>query len=138
MRRSPLLSSDGGLPGISAVRAEHSELGTRWLYAEQQVPVLITGNETNNERVFGSANDAPYVKDGIDRSVVHGETEAVNPDGTGTKAALHHSLVVPAGGSATVRLRLTDTAVRSDPVRRLRRADDRPPRARRTSSTPTC
>ncbi len=39
------------------------------------------------------------------------KAETVNPDGTGTKAALHHILVVPAGGSATVRLRLTDTPV---------------------------
>ncbi|MDX6340762.1 MAG: hypothetical protein QOH87_900, partial [Trebonia sp.] len=105
----PLLSSDSGLYGISAVRAEHSELGTRWLYAEQPVPVLMTGNETNNEQVFGSPNDTPFVKDGIERAVVHGESGTVNPDGSGTKAALNHILVVPAGGSATLRLRLTDT-----------------------------
>ncbi len=105
----PRLSSGSGLSGISAVRAEHGELGTRWLYAEQPVPVLMTGNETNNERVFGSANDTPFVKDGIERAVVHGEGGTVNLDGTGTKAALHHILVVPAGGSATIRLRLTDT-----------------------------
>ena len=73
------------------------------------MPVLVTGNETNNERVFGSPNDTPYVKDGIDRAVVHGEASAVNPDGSGTKAALHYVLNVPAGGSATMRLRLTDT-----------------------------
>ena len=41
---------------------------------------------------------------------MHGEDGTVNPDGTGTKAALHHFLVVPAEGSATIRLRLTDTA----------------------------
>ena len=57
---------------MSAVVAEQSELGTRWLYDDQQVPVLVTGNETNNERVFGSSNDSPYVKDGIERAVVHG------------------------------------------------------------------
>src|SRR3984957_14686878 len=104
----PVLRTDTRLPGVCAVQAEHSELGSRWLYAEQPVPVLMTGNETDNERVFGSPNDAPYVKDGIERAVVHGEGDKVSPDGTGTKAALHHILVVPAGGSATVRLRLTD------------------------------
>jgi len=105
----PVLHTDGTVGGLSAVRAEHSELGPRWLYAQQPVPVLVTGNETNNERVFGSPNDTPFVKDGIDRAVVHGDSGAVNPDGAGTKAALHHILVVPAGGSATLRLRLTDT-----------------------------
>jgi hypothetical protein len=100
----PVLQAQAG----GVVRAEHRELGTRWLYADQGVPVLVTGNETNNERVFGTANDTPYVKDGIDRAVVHGDQAAVNPAGTGTKAALHHVVTVPAGASATVRIRLTD------------------------------
>ena len=91
----------------SAVRVSDDELGTRWLYADQGVPVLVTGNETNNERVFGSANDEPYVKDGIDRAVVGGDASAVDPSGTGTKAAMHYAMTVPAGGSATLRLRLT-------------------------------
>jgi hypothetical protein len=66
----PSLHTVQNLRGISAVRAEHSELGTRWLYTDREVPVLVTENETNNERVFGSANETPYVKDGIDRAVV--------------------------------------------------------------------
>jgi hypothetical protein len=105
----PALQAYTGGPGGSAVRAEHSQLGTRWFYAEQQVPVLVTENETNNETVFGSPSDTAYVKDGVDRAVVHGEEGTVNPDGTGTKAALHYVLTVPARGSATIRMRLTDT-----------------------------
>jgi hypothetical protein len=110
----PMLRADTSQPGVTAVRAEHSELGDRWFYAEQPAPVLTTGNETNNERVFGSPNDVPYVKDGIDRAVVHGEAQAVDPAGTGTKAALHYVLEVPGGGSETLRLRLTD-GQRPDP-----------------------
>ncbi|OIJ64418.1 MGH1-like glycoside hydrolase domain-containing protein [Streptomyces mangrovisoli] len=94
-----------------AVRADHEELGTRRLYFSGASEVLFTGNETNDERIFGTPNATPYVKDGIDRCVVHGERDAVDPGHTGTKAAVHHRLTVPAGGSATVRLRLTDTAV---------------------------
>jgi hypothetical protein len=104
----PMLRTDASRPDISVVRAEHSQLGTRWLYAEQQVPVLMTGNETNNELVFNSPNDEPYVKDGIERAVINGESAAVNPDGTGTMAAMHHIVTVPAGGSATIRMRLAD------------------------------
>jgi hypothetical protein len=105
----PTLRVDSDAAGTSAVVADHTEIGTRWFYADQQVPVLVTGNETNNERMFGSPNDSLHVKDGIERAVVHGEDGTVNPDGTGTKAAQHHVLVVPAGGSATIRMRLTDT-----------------------------
>src|ERR1700761_7495527 len=99
-------ATDAG--GRSVIRVEHSELGTRWLRADSPVPVLVTDNETNNERVFGSPNDTPYVKDGIDRAVVGGDASAVNPDGKGTKAALHYVLNVPAGGAAPLRARLND------------------------------
>ncbi|HEV2376180.1 MAG TPA: hypothetical protein VGS19_28925 [Streptosporangiaceae bacterium] len=105
----PSLHTVPGPGGLGTVRAEHSELGTRWLYADQDVPILVTGNETNNERIFGSANDVPYVKDGIDRAVVGGDASAVDPAGTGTKAAVHYTLTVPAEGSASLRLRLTTT-----------------------------
>jgi hypothetical protein len=56
------------------------------------------------------------VKAGIGRCVVGGETGAVNPDRVGTKAAAHYVLDVPAGGSVTVRLRLTDTDLSADAV----------------------
>ena len=70
---------------------------------------MFTQNETNNERIFGSPNDSPYVKDGIDRYVVHGETVRSTRPAPGPKAATHCRLTVGAGASATVRLQLTDT-----------------------------
>jgi hypothetical protein len=113
----PSLRTVTDVDGVSAVRAEHAVLGRHWFLADRAVPVLVTGNETNNERVFGSANETPYVKDGIDRAVVHQDEAAVDPTGVGTKAAMHYRLVVPAGGSETLRLRLTDTEPnRFDPV----------------------
>ncbi|MGQ4385254.1 MGH1-like glycoside hydrolase domain-containing protein [Streptomyces sp. SAS_270] len=106
------------VPGLreapGAIRADHDELGTRRLYFATDTPTIFTENDTNNERIFGTRNAGPYVKDGIDRCVVHGDTTAVNPDGTGTKAAVHHVLSIPGGDSATIRLRLTDTEL-ADP-----------------------
>ncbi|MFF4629567.1 MGH1-like glycoside hydrolase domain-containing protein [Streptomyces griseorubiginosus] len=105
------------VPALSAVegaiRADHEELGTRWLH-HQGGETLFTDNETDNERIFGSPNTTPYVKNGIDRYVVHGATDAVNPARTGTKAAVHHVLTIPAADSARIRLRLTDTEL-TDP-----------------------
>ena len=106
----PELQAGADAEGRGLVRAEHSELGFRWLRADAPVPVLVTENETNNERAFGSPNETPYVKDGIDRAVVGGDASAVNPDGNGTKAAFHYVLNVPAGGSARLRVRLNDVA----------------------------
>lgn len=107
-RRPRLTAPDHGDhgPGRSVVRADHPELGVWELHCAGEVPLLFTENETNNERLFGSPNTSPYVKDGIGRCVVDGETTAVNPQRTGTKAAADHTLTVAPGGSAELRMRL--------------------------------
>jgi hypothetical protein len=71
---------------------------------------LFTENETNNQRLFNSENASPYVKDAFHEWLIHNRQEAVNPNGTGTKAAAHYRLTVPAGGSGVVCLRLTKAA----------------------------
>jgi hypothetical protein len=105
----PVLRRLDGVPGVSTVQAEHGQLGRRWLHAEGANPVLFTGNETNNEKIFGTSNETPYVKDAFHRYVVQGDHTAIDPTGVGTKAAVQYTLTIPAGESATVRLRLTDT-----------------------------
>ena len=92
------------------VAASHAELGDRYLYCEKDVPLLFTENETNNERIFGTPNASPYVKDGINNYVVNGKRDAVNPQHTGTKTVAHHRINVAAGETATIRLRLSDLA----------------------------
>ena len=125
----PVLRQAAGEAG-GVIAASHPDLGERFLYAEGAAALLFTENETNNERLFGSPNRTPYVKDGINNYIVHGRRDAVNPEKTGTKAAAHYPLTVAAGESRTLRLRLSDVAparIGSDegrPVRqRLRRRD---------------
>ena len=103
----PTLTGADGEPGIAAARASHSELGDWVLRADASAQLLFCENETNNERLFGVANASPYVKDGINEFVVAGKVDAVNPERTGTKVAADHVLDVPAGDSASIRLRLT-------------------------------
>ena len=52
----------------------------------------------------------PYVKDGINNYVVHGQHERGEPGEEGTKVAAHYRLTVPPGDSQVIRLRLTDVA----------------------------
>src|SRR5262249_48284670 len=78
------------------------------LFCEGGPALLFTENETNNQRLFGSPNATPYVKDGINDYVVQGRSEAVNPRQAGTEAAAHYRLTVGSGQTAVVRLRLTD------------------------------
>ena len=99
-----------GTQGVQIVAASHAELGERYLYCEGDVPLLFTENETNNQRIFGTANSSPYVKDGFDNYIVHGNRDSVNPLKTGTKCAANYQLQVGAGQTATIRLRLSNLA----------------------------
>ena len=89
------------------IRASHLELGDRTLECEGKPELLFTENESNATRLWGTPNPSPYVKDAFHECVIHNKHEAVNPAMTGTKAAAHYSLSVPAGGSKVVRLRLS-------------------------------
>jgi hypothetical protein len=106
----PSLKQIAGKSGSSIVAAEHDHLGVRYLYCEGEVPLLFTENETNNERIFGTPNAGPYVKDGINNYVVNAQQSAVNPERTGTKAAALYQISVDGGKTATIRLRLSDLA----------------------------
>jgi hypothetical protein len=106
----PSLMEISGMKGSRAIGASHAELGQRYLYCEGDVPLLFTENETNNRRIFGTANPSPYVKDGINEYVVNRNKDAVNPGNTGTKSAAHYQLSVGPGNTVTVRLRLSDLA----------------------------
>jgi hypothetical protein len=104
----PSLKQLPGKDGGQVVMASHTQLGERYLYCEGDVPLLFTENETNNERIFGTPNLSPYVKDGINNYVVAGNHNAVNPEKVGTKSAADYQLTVEAGRTTTIRLRLTD------------------------------
>ncbi len=103
----PSLTAASAPPDQSGLHSHHDRLGDYYLYG-QDGPLLFTENETNNERLFGSANQTPYVKDAFHRYVVNGEKSAVNPEGHGTKAAIHYQCELAAGASIVYQLRLTD------------------------------
>lgn len=94
---------------LSLIQAAHPTLGDRWLYCQNFQNLLFTENETNCERLFGTPNPSPYVKDGINDYLVQGRKAAVNPEQTGTKASVYYLLELGAGETKTVRLRLCDT-----------------------------
>jgi hypothetical protein len=92
------------------IAASHLVLGKRFLYCEGSPTLLFTENETNTERLFGTPNRTPYVKDGINNYIVHGHTHAVNSEQTGSKASAHYRLTLQAKESQSLRLRLSDSA----------------------------
>src|SRR5262249_45274895 len=93
--------------GVPAIAASEPTLGEFLLYSEGNPELLFTENSTNNQRIFGSPNDTPYVKDAFHSYVVDGDQYAVNREEVGTKAAAHHMLTLGPGESKAMRLRLT-------------------------------
>ncbi|MCW8139597.1 MAG: glucosidase [Planctomycetota bacterium] len=104
----PSLRELPATPKRRVVEAVEARLGRRHLYCAAAARLLFTENETNTQRLFGAPNRTPYVKDAFHELVVHGRADAVNPQGQGTKVAAYHRSTVPAGGSWSVALRLSE------------------------------
>ncbi len=109
-------ADDSAMPLVRNVPFEY-RLGPRFFYGEAGATPLFTENETNCERIFGPQikSASPFVKDAFHRHIINGEA-CVNPQPTGTKAALHYAAnVVPAHGSIVLHFRLTNEKL-SDPL----------------------
>src|SRR4029079_3424396 len=113
-QQKPSLQALTGQGDFSTIAAALPALGGFSLCSEGTPRLLFTENETNNERIFGTPNASPYVKDGINDYVIQRQRSAVNPNQTGAKAAAHYELRIAVGGISIVRLRLSDTEI-TDP-----------------------
>jgi hypothetical protein len=116
------VASDGSLS------ARLKRLGEYRLYAEGEPELLFTENDSNLGQLFGAGGIAGHFKDAFHDYLIHGAQDAVNPQGTGTKAAAHYRLEVGAGGSVQIRLRLRKGAMTSplgafDEISEQRRAE---------------
>jgi hypothetical protein len=112
------------IPGVDLLVARHERLGDLRLYCDAG-ETLFTENETNYERLFNAPNQSRYVKDGIHEYVVAGRRDAVNPQRTGTKAAIAYALELAPHESKVVRLRLTNRTDVAEPFTGLIDAMDK-------------
>jgi len=104
--KRPSLRRAEGPPGTGVIAADHPALGQRYLSCVCVPEPPTTENETNTERLFGTPNASPFAKDGINDCIVSGRADAVNPEGSGTKASAHYRLTLAPGEAQTIRLRL--------------------------------
>ena len=72
-------SKHPGATALPPLPRRTPQLGDYFLHCEGQPHLLFTENETNNERLFGTANPTPYVKDGINDYVVAGRQRRGQP-----------------------------------------------------------
>jgi hypothetical protein len=111
-----------------AIAVAHPQFPSLRLSCEGRPELLFCDNETNVRRLWGMNDAAGFFKDGINDYLIQGDKNAVNPARSGTKAAAHYRLVLPAGESARLRLRLaqadaTPDLADFDRIMRLRRAE---------------
>lgn len=92
--------------GERVVMANHADM-CAWWYVEAADALLFTDNDSNPEKVADAPAAATYFKDGIDYAVVRGQSTRVNPERQGTKCAAHCRTTLEAGGTWTIRTRLT-------------------------------
>jgi len=107
--------SSGENDHVRWIEVDHATLGRYLLACEESDTLLFTENETNKERLYGSPNSTPYVKDAFHTYVINGRKEAVNIEQIGTKAAALYHRTVAAGESVSVRLRLMKVEQANDP-----------------------
>ena len=117
------------------------QLGERYLYCEGDADAAVHRERDQHAAHLRTCPTArPYVKDGINDYIVHGQREAVNPEQTRHEGggALPRSSVEPARvarrAAATDRRPSAATGARR-PFGRLRRRCSQPAGRRRTSST---
>ncbi|MEP7341507.1 MAG: glucosidase [Acidobacteriota bacterium] len=132
--RRPRVMQIDSAGGASVIGLKHHYYpGPRYLFCDNSPELLFTENETNKQRLYGSQNDSPFAKDGINDFIVHGKTDAVNPAKAGSKAAAHYKLTLKPGESKTIKLRLTDNTSLANPFgkefdkifnERIREADE--------------
>jgi len=88
------------------------KLGKRYLYADDDGKMMFTDNETNSRLLYDNDDGPEFSKDAFHRHIVNGE-KSVNSNNTGTKAGIHFTRKVKAGGSTVLKLRFTDTATKN-------------------------
>lgn len=92
-------------PGV--VEAQERHVGVWNWYVEDNPDILFTHNDTNNDALYGTPNQIPYVKDSIERAIIEGRRELVHPGKIGTKAAAHYTKTLEPGEEWTVRIRFS-------------------------------
>ncbi|HRJ71908.1 MAG TPA: hypothetical protein PLS03_06765 [Terrimicrobiaceae bacterium] len=92
----------------NSIKAAPWGLPVYHLYCEGAPEFVFTDNETNNAKLFQARNASAHVKDAFHDFIIHGNTAAVNPALTGTKAAAIYRRMVASGETSVVNLRLSE------------------------------
>lgn len=89
------------------VCASHPFIGKYYLYFDQAEQLLFTENETNKEKIFGIANETPFVKDVFHATIIKDDFSIFKDKNKGTKFSPVYKMNVEPEGTARLRLRIS-------------------------------
>jgi Mannosylglycerate hydrolase MGH1-like glycoside hydrolase domain len=92
------------------IQTEHEALEPMYLFYDATEEFLFTENETNFQRLYGLANNGPFLKDSFHSYIVSSDRSSTNQDLHGTKVAPVYRIKLAAGESRPVYLRLVSVA----------------------------
>jgi hypothetical protein len=100
----PVITANGN----NSVKATHERLGDYFFYYQQPKEVWFTENETNLEKVVGTANEHEFVKDAFHEALIN-QKNLVNlrEKKSGTKFSPVYHVKVGKGETRTIYCRLT-------------------------------
>jgi hypothetical protein len=119
MKERPSIQLDGINEQYGVVKATHENLGSYYLYFDKPAHCLFTENDTNSERLFGSPNASPYVKDAFHEAVIGKRFDWLEEKQEGTKFAPFYEFKISGNSSVTVMLRLSRNRAKADPLGRV-------------------
>jgi hypothetical protein len=105
--RRPQLRQAHAPEGMSVIHAVHDEIGEHWLACDGTPELMFTENQTHTQRLWGTPNASPHVKDAINDTVVSGAAGLLNDERSGTKMAARYRLTIAPGATETITLRLS-------------------------------
>ena len=90
-----------------SVIASHPKLGEYHLHFDAPDKWLFTGNETNQEKLFGVKNESPYVKDLFHDAVINNDFSLTDAVSEGSKFSPLYQRSIAAGKSTVIKLRFS-------------------------------
>lgn len=111
-----LISKKEDTKDYGSVLLTHPKLGDYNFYFEKPEKWLFTNNETNKEKLYGTPNESPYVKDLFHDAVIQDDFTLTDAVTEGTKFAPMYKATVDGKGKVEFRLRLSKKAHTKNPL----------------------
>jgi hypothetical protein len=99
----------------NAAEINYKRAGNYYFYFETPHQTLFTENETNKERLYGTRNETPFVKDAFHHAVINNDYDFLKNKNEGTKFAPLYQFNIEANAFVEIKLRLSKQQLQANP-----------------------